>query len=78
RAGSAEWLAEERVLSLARDFGSLLPYDVRVGEEAVTGLPAPWDRAYPSPAARRVALARHCHDLFGFTPLDSIDLDVPL
>lgn len=78
RTGSAEWLAEERVLSLARDFGSLLPYDVRVGGEAVTELPAPWDRAYPSPAARRVALARHCHDLFGFTPLDSIDLDVPL
>lgn len=25
-----------------------------------------------------MALARHCHDLFGFTPLDSIDLDVPL
>ncbi|MEU6090247.1 HSP90 family protein [Streptomyces sp. NPDC047085] len=78
RAGAAEWLAPERVLTLARDFGSLLPYDVRVGEEAVTDLPAPWDRPYPSPATRRVALARHCHELFGFTPLDSIDLDVPL
>ncbi|MGV9574259.1 HSP90 family protein, partial [Streptomyces nigra] len=33
---------------------------------------------YPSPAARRVALGRHCHDLFGFTPLDAIELDVPL
>ncbi|MGQ5639376.1 MULTISPECIES: HSP90 family protein [unclassified Streptomyces] len=78
RPGAAEWLAPERVLSLARDFGSLLPYDVRVGEEPVTGLPAPWDRPYPSPAGRRVALARHCHELFGFRPLDSIDLDVPL
>ncbi|MDN3025117.1 HSP90 family protein [Streptomyces sp. S.PB5] len=78
RAGAGEWLAPERVLALARDFGSLLPYDVRVDGEAVTDLPAPWDRAYPSPAARRVALARHCHDLFGFTPLDSIELDVPL
>ncbi|MYX31603.1 HSP90 family protein [Streptomyces sp. SID8381] len=78
RAGAGEWLAEERVLALARDFGSLLPYDVRVGERAVSDLPAPWDRPYPSPAARRVALARHCHELFGFTPLDSIDLDVPL
>lgn len=68
----------ERVLTLARDFGSLLPYDVRVGDEAVTDLPAPWDRPYPSPATRRVALARHCHDLFGFTPLDSIELTVPL
>ncbi|MBQ1092349.1 HSP90 family protein [Streptomyces sp. B93] len=78
RAGAGEWLTEERVLALARDFGSLLPYDVRVGGEAVTDLPAPWDRPYPSPATRRVALARHCHELFGFTPLDSIELDVPL
>ncbi|EPD64586.1 HSP90 family protein [Streptomyces sp. HGB0020] len=78
RAGAGEWLTPERVLALARDFGSLLPYDVRVGDEAVTDLPAPWDRPYPSPATRRVALARHCHDLFGFTPLDSIELDVPL
>ncbi|WP_078894503.1 HSP90 family protein [Streptomyces sp. NRRL S-1022] len=78
RAGAAEWLAPERVRDLARDFGSLLPYDVRVGDEPVTDLPAPWDRAHPSPAGRRVALARHCRELFGFTPLDSIDLDVPL
>ncbi|MET9113981.1 HSP90 family protein [Streptomyces longwoodensis] len=78
RAGAAEWLAPERVLSLARDFGSLLPYDVRVGEDEVTDLPAPWDRPYASPANRRVALARHCQGLFGFTPLDSIDLSVPV
>ncbi|WP_344416331.1 HSP90 family protein [Streptomyces glomeratus] len=78
RPGAADWLSADRVRSLARDFGSLLPYDVRVGDEPVTELPAPWDRAYPSPSTRRVALARHCHDLFGFTPLDSIDLDVPL
>lgn len=78
RPGAAEWLAPERVRALARDFGALLPYDVRVGEERITELPAPWDRPYPSPGARRVALARHCHGLFGFTPLDSIDLDVPL
>ncbi|MGV9423510.1 HSP90 family protein [Streptomyces sp. NPDC003656] len=78
RAGAAEWLSPERVRALARDFGSLLPYDVRVGEEAVTDLPAPWDRAWPSPAERRAGLARHCHELFGFTPLDSISLDVPL
>ncbi|WP_433572508.1 HSP90 family protein [Streptomyces sp. CA-251247] len=78
RPGSGDWLTEERVLALARDFGSLLPYDVRVGDTAVTDLPSPWDRAYPGPSARRVALARHCHELFGFTPLDSLDLNVPL
>lgn len=78
RAGAGEWLTKERVLALARDFGALLPYDVRVDGEAITDLPAPWDRPYPSPSTRRVALARHCHELFGFTPLDSIDLSVPL
>ncbi|MDF3302580.1 HSP90 family protein [Streptomyces tropicalis] len=78
RPGAGEWLGEQRVLALARDFGSLLPYDVRVGDTQVTERPAPWDRAHPSPAARRVALARHCHELFGFTPLDAIALDVPV
>jgi molecular chaperone HtpG len=78
RPGAAEWLAPHKVLELARDFGSLLPYDVRVDGEAVTDLPAPWDRPYSSPAERRVALAGHCHGLFGFTPLDAIDLSVPL
>ncbi|MEV8550966.1 HSP90 family protein [Streptomyces glaucescens] len=78
RPGAGEWLSRERVLALARDFGALLPYDVRVDGEPVTDLPAPWDRPYPSPAARRAALARHCHEQFGFTPLDTIGLDVPL
>ncbi|WP_171169128.1 HSP90 family protein [Streptomyces sp. I05A-00742] len=78
RPGSGDWLTEERVLALAKDFGSLLPYDVRVGDTQVTDRPAVWERAHPSPAARRVALARHCHELFGFSPLDTIDLDVPV
>ncbi|MFE3015803.1 HSP90 family protein [Streptomyces sp. NPDC059256] len=78
RPGSADWLAEERVYALARDFGRLLPYDIKVGDRAVTELPAPWERAHPSPSARRVALAAHCNELFGFSPLDSIDLSVPV
>ncbi|MFI8826496.1 HSP90 family protein [Streptomyces sp. NPDC053431] len=78
RPGTEEWLGHDRVLTLARDFGSLLPYDIRVGEQSVTDLPAPWDRDHASPAARRVALAAHCESLFGFRPLDSIDLDLPL
>ena len=39
-------------------------------DEPVTDLPAPWDRALPSPAERRAALEAHCRELFGFTPLD--------
>ncbi|MEU6734991.1 HSP90 family protein [Streptomyces physcomitrii] len=78
RGDTREWLTEDRVRALARDFGALLPYDVRVGEEPIGELPAPWDRSYPSPAARRGALSAHCREVFGFTPLDSIVLDIPL
>ncbi|MGH1552959.1 hypothetical protein ACRAWF_15845 [Streptomyces sp. L7] len=79
RAGAGEWLTKERVLALARDFGPRCcrtTYGWTVRRSPI--LPAPWDRSYPSPGARRVALARHCHELFGFTPLDSIELSVPL
>lgn len=88
RPGAQEWLARDRVLELARDFGSLLPYDVTVTGDAaadragdgdrVTDLPAVWDRPYPTPSARRAALADHCGRLFGFAPLDVIDLDLPV
>ncbi|MEU5159873.1 HSP90 family protein [Streptomyces sp. NPDC020875] len=83
RPGAAEWLEPGRVEELARDFGSLLPYDIVFAdgsgaERPVTDRPAVWDREYPTPAARRVALAGHCSRLFGFTPLDTIDLDLPV
>ncbi|KRV47850.1 heat-shock protein Hsp90 [Wenjunlia vitaminophila] len=78
RPGAAEWLATDRVTELARHYGSLLPYDVRVGDTPVSERPAVWERHHPGPAARRAALARHCRETFGFTPLDAIELDVPL
>lgn len=83
RRGSEEWFAADRVVELARDYGALLPYDVTVADAAghlhqVTDTPAVWDRAYPTPAARRAALARYCEDTLGFAPLDVVDLEVPL
>lgn len=78
RPGAAEWFAPERVTEIARDFGSLLPYDVRVDDTPVTERPPVWERRHPSAGARRVELARHCQEQFGFLPLDAIDLDVPL
>ncbi|MFE0426353.1 HSP90 family protein, partial [Streptomyces sp. NPDC058953] len=83
RPGAAEWLEPRRVEELARDFGSLLPYDIVFAdgfgaERPVTDRPAVWDREHSSPTARRVALAGHCAQLFGFTPLDTIDLDLPV
>ncbi|WP_328907484.1 HSP90 family protein [Streptomyces sp. NBC_00234] len=83
RPGSGEWMEPARVEELARDFGSLLPYDITFAdadgnERPVTDRPAVWDRTYPTPASRRVALAGHCTRVFGFTPLDTIDLDLPV
>lgn len=84
RPGAEEWMAPAKVEQLARDYGSLLPYDITFDDGSgdrprqVTDRPAVWDRAFPTPTARRVALAGHCAALFGFTPLDSIDLDLPV
>ncbi|WP_314243264.1 HSP90 family protein [Streptomyces sp. DSM 40907] len=84
RPGAAEWAVPAKVEELARDYGSLLPYDITFDDgeggepRPVTDRPAVWDRPFPTPAARRVALAGHCAQLFGFTPLDSIDLDLPV
>ncbi|CAL9601526.1 HSP90 family protein [Streptomyces sp. enrichment culture] len=83
RPGAEEWTDPQRVAELARDFGSLLPYEVTftgpdTTDRPLTERPAVWDRPHPTPTARRVALAAHCARVFGFSPLDSIDLDLPV
>ncbi|MEU6893227.1 HSP90 family protein [Streptomyces sp. NPDC046557] len=84
RAGAEEWMVPAKVEQLARDYGSLLPHDItfQAGPDdaprSITDRPAVWDRPHPTPTARRVALAGHCARIFGFTPLDSIDLDLPV
>ncbi|MFJ2749401.1 HSP90 family protein [Streptomyces sp. NPDC087297] len=84
RPGAAEWALPAKVEELARDYGSLLPYEITFDDgeggepRPITDRPAVWDRPFPTPDARRVALAGHCAQLFGFTPLDTIDLDLPV
>ncbi|HEY9388457.1 MAG TPA: HSP90 family protein [Mycobacteriales bacterium] len=83
RHGSEQWLEHGRVVDLARDFGTLLPYQITVTAPnrepvLVTDTPPVWARPYRSPAERRAALVERCVAWFGFTPLDVIDLDVPL
>ena len=83
RSEGSEWLEPHSVLQLARHFGSLLRYDVVVAdkhgvESVVTDTPPVWERSYGSPLARRQALAAHGERTFGFVPLDTIDLDIPL
>jgi molecular chaperone HtpG len=69
RRGEEAWLTQQRVTELARLFGSLLPVTVSVDETVVTGGPLPWHEG-----GERV---RYCQEVFGFTPYDVIELDVP-
>lgn len=92
RRDAAHWLANDTVLGLARDYGSLLPFDVAVrvpveGGAAsddgaswrrVTEPELPWRVEYPSGSARAAALADYCERTFGFTPLGHVDLELPV
>lgn len=82
RADAGEWTRPAQVHALARHFGSLLShpltFDDGTGESApVNPEPAPWSRTYPTPGARSRALAAYGEEVFGFTPLDTIELDLP-
>lgn len=39
RRGAEEWFTFDRIVELARHYGSLLPYDITVSNQAVTGTP---------------------------------------
>ena len=83
RHGQEFWFQAPRVVELARDFGSLLPYETVLEDEAgytyrITETPPVWDREYPSPGTRFEALAAYCQDTLGFAPLDVIELNIPL
>ncbi|MEV4441505.1 HSP90 family protein [Streptomyces sp. NPDC049577] len=82
RADSGEWTSPGQVVALARHYGGMLRHEVTVVDPHGTAVRVnevpPWELPHPSPLARREALARHCADTFGFTPLDTIDLDLPV
>ena len=83
RQGSEDWFGAARLAELARNYGSLLRYEVSLeGQDGVpvliTDTPAIWERPYGSPIARREALTGYCQRVFDFAPLDVIDLDLPL
>lgn len=77
RPGAAELLSPSVVADLARTYGGLLPVELTVDGVRITGDGPPWRASYPDPATRRRALERYCEDLYGFTPFDVVDLDVP-
>jgi molecular chaperone HtpG len=84
RADTGEWTRPAQVHALARHFGSLLRHPVTFDDGTSGGAaapvnpePAPWARSYPTPGARSRALAAYGEGVFGFTPLDTIELDLP-
>jgi molecular chaperone HtpG len=92
RRGMEHWLLIDTVVSLAVEFGSLLPVNVMIevpldspeGESMthvwrrVSEEKMPWVKEYQHEIARREALGRFCENTMGFTPMAVIDLDVAL
>ncbi|WP_120315641.1 HSP90 family protein [Catellatospora citrea] len=70
RRDAADWLDADRVRDLAALFGEMLPYPVRVDGDLVTAETLPWQ-------AGRAELMRTAEQTFGFTPFDTIELNVP-
>ncbi|MFE4050242.1 HSP90 family protein [Streptomyces sp. YIM B13518] len=81
RADAGEWTRPAQVHALARHFGSLLrhpvTFDDGTGAASVNPEPAPWARTYPTPGARSRALTAYGEEVFGFEPLDTVELDLP-
>jgi len=87
RRDAAHWLENGTVLELAREYGSLLPFDIAVRVPVAGSAPLwrritepqlPWRAEHPSDDARDRALAEYCERTLGFTPLTHIDLDLPV
>lgn len=82
RRGGERWFDPVTVAALAREYGALLPYDVSVvsadGTVMTTERPAVWDQLYASDRDRKAALLGYAVAALGFTPLDVIDLDIPV
>jgi molecular chaperone HtpG len=77
RRGAEDLLGSATVVELARHYGSLLPFVVTVatpsGPVVATEGSVPWTAR----GDRRARLYAYCEDVFGFSPLDVIELRVP-
>lgn len=76
REDAGEWVTARTVTELAELYGSLLPIDVTVNGRRTTLDALPWAERHATPDARRDALLDYGERLFGFRPLDLVDLHV--
>ncbi|WP_432151448.1 HSP90 family protein [Streptomyces sp. bgisy029] len=84
RSDTGEWTRPAQVHALGRHFGSLLRHPVTFSDGtagapavSVNPEPAPWAVTFPTPGSRSRALAAYGEEVFGFAPLDTIELDLP-
>ena len=79
RRDAEHWLAPETVVSLAEEFGGLLPVDVAASVTSPAGEHL-WRRtSRPDlPWERPDRLDDYCRDVLGFAPLTRFELSVPL
>ena len=79
REGREELFRSDSIKDLARNYGVLLPYPIRVttsrSNVVVNEQGAPWRRDYPSDKARTQSLLRFGKDAFGMAFLDAIPLN---
>jgi molecular chaperone HtpG len=81
KPGSEEFFCTNRLIELARDYGSLLPYRIEViaegARERVTRInpePPPWRQIYARPEERDQALLAYGRSVFGIDFIDVIPL----
>ncbi|WP_433399512.1 HSP90 family protein [Streptomyces sp. CA-146814] len=84
RSDTGEWTRPAQVHALGRHFGSLLRHPVTFSDGtagapavSVNPEPAPWACTFPTPGSRSRALTAYGEEVFGFAPLDTIELDLP-
>ncbi|ADV60816.1 ATP-binding region ATPase domain protein [Isosphaera pallida ATCC 43644] len=81
KPGSEEFFCTNRLIELARDYGSLLPYRIEViaegARERATRInpePPPWRQIYARPEERDQALLAYGRSVFGIDFIDVIPL----
>ncbi|GAB3903156.1 HSP90 family protein [Kibdelosporangium lantanae] len=72
------WLEHGMVTALAKEFGELLPVEIRVGGELLSEPDLPWRRENGESAADYATrMAWYCERTFGFAPFEVLPLDLP-